>query len=315
MALGNTPVRSGPTLTEPISVHLKRFAEGFDRQFSNFLESVKDAPVSLVEAMRYSALAPGKRLRPYLVTECCRVVGGPPEAALPAAAAIECVHAFSLIHDDLPAMDDADLRRGRPTSHVKFGEALAILVGDALLALAFESLATYGVGNAHPTGEDANRVVALVHELSQATGRQGMIAGQVADVEGETQPTERQRVEYIHRYKTARLLEAACRMGVICGGGTLNQMEALGVYGLHLGRAFQIADDLLDVTATTQQMGKSIGRDTGAGKQTYPACVGMEESRATARQAAEAAVAALAPFGAEAHALRELATYVVERAH
>jgi geranylgeranyl diphosphate synthase type II len=217
-------VKSGPTLAEPISVLLNRFAEGFDTQFSKFLEITKDTPASLIEAMRYSALAPGKRLRPYLVTECCRLVGGTSEASLPAATAIECVHAFSLIHDDLPAMDNANLRRGRPTSHMKFGEALAILAGDALLALAFELLTARVVGNARPT---ADRLVALVAELAQATGRQGMIGGQAADVEGETQPPAQDRVEYIHRCKTARLLQAACRMGVICGGGGAEPLAAL----------------------------------------------------------------------------------------
>lgn len=298
-------MKSEPTLAEPVSAAVKRFAEAFDQRFSKFLEAVKDAPESLVEAMRYSALAPGKRLRPYLVIECCRLVGGEAEAALPVAAAIECVHAFSLIHDDLPAMDDADLRRGRPTNHVKFGEAMAVLAGDALLAVAFELLTT--------RVEDSDRAVALVHELSQATGWQGIIGGQVADVEGEGQPVEKPRVDYIHRYKTARLLQAACRMGGISGGAGAQQMECLGRYGLHLGLAFQIADDLLDVTASARQTGKNVGKDAGAGKQTYPACVGIEESRRTARRHADEAATALKSFGGDARALRELATYVVER--
>jgi len=288
-----------------MSAVVKRFAEAFDQQFSKFLEAVKNAPESLVEAMRYSALAPGKRLRPYLVTECCRLVGGEPEAALPAAAAIECVHAFSLVHDDLPAMDDADLRRGRPTSHVKFGEAIAVLAGDALLALAFELLTT--------RVEDSGRAVALARELSRATGWQGMVGGQVADVEGESQPVEQARVDYIHRYKTARLLQAACRMGGISGGADAEQMECLDRYGLHLGLTFQIADDLLDVTASARQMGKNVRKDAGAGKQTYPACVGIEESRRAARQHADKAATALKEFGGDAQTLRELATYVVER--
>jgi len=307
-------VKPESTLAEPISAMLKRFAEGFDQQFSKFLETVKDVPESLGEAMRYSALAPGKRLRPYLVTECCRLVGGPPEAALPAAAAIECVHAFSLIHDDLPAMDNADLRRGRPTSHVKFGEGMAVLAGDGLLALAFELLTVPAVGVACPIAEDSRRAVALVRELSQATGWRGMVGGQVADLEGETQPVELGRVEHIHRCKTAKLLEAACRMGAISGGGDSAQTESVGLYGLRLGMAFQIADDLLDVTASVQQTGKTVGRDADAGKQTYPACVGMEQSWLAAGRAVDQAVAALETFEGNAQALYALAKFLVERA-
>jgi geranylgeranyl diphosphate synthase type II len=293
------------TTPEPIQATLKRFAEGFDQQFSKFLESAKNAPPTLVEAMRYSALAPGKRVRPYLVTECCRLVGGTPEAALPAAAAIECIHVFSLIHDDLPALDNADLRRGRPTSHVRFGEAMALLAGDALLALALELLATHVA--------DSARAAALVRELAQATGYEGMIAGQVADIEGESQPIERARVDYIHRFKTARLLEAACRMGALCGGADAAAAERLSRYGIHLGCAFQIADDLLDVTGSTEQAGKNVAKDAGAGKQTYPACVGIEGSREAARAAVQDALAALEPFGPEGAALRSLAEYVVAR--
>ena len=299
-------MESSTALAEPIAVLLTRFSEGFDQEFSKFLEDVKDAPPTLVEAIRYSALAPGKRLRPYLVTECCRLVGGTAEAALPAAAAIECVHAFSLIHDDLPAMDNADLRRGRPTCHVRFGEALAVLAGDALLALAFEVLAA--------GAPDPAAGVALVMELAQATGRQGMIGGQVADVQGERAPLDRARVEYIHRCKTARLLQAACRMGVLCGRGEARALTDLGQYGLRLGLAFQIADDLLDVTASAEQMGKNVGKDAGAGKQTFPACVGIEQSRLAARQAVNEAIASVAGFGSAAAALCDLARYVVDRA-
>lgn len=307
-------MKPDPPLAEPVSATLKRFAEGFDQRFSKVLKTVKDTPESLAEAMCYSALAPGKRLRPFLVAECCRLVGGAPEAAFPAATAIECVHAFSLVHDDLPAMDDADLRRSRATSHVKFGEALAILAGDALVTLAFELLAAPVMGSNGGEADDSRRAVALVSELAQAGGWQGMIGGQVADVQGETQPIDRQLVEYIHRCKTARLLEAACRMGVLSGDGGSEQLERLGHYGLHLGMAFQIVDDLLDATASVEQTGKSVGKDAVAGKQTYPACVGIEESRLAARRAVDAAVEALETFGIEAQTLRALAVYVVERA-
>ena len=192
-------------------------------------------------------------------------------------------------------------------------DAMAILAGDALLALAFELLTTNAVGGAHPTNGDSHRAATLVAELAGATGWQGMIGGQVADVEGESQPVERERVEHIHLCKTARLLQASCRMGVISGGGDSAQLESLGLYGLRLGLAFQIADDLLDVTAGVEQAGKSVGKDAGAGKQTYPACVGMEASRSRACGAADEAVAALETLGPDAQTLRELAKYVVER--
>ena len=206
---------------------------------------------------------------------------------------------------------------------MQFGEAMAILAGDALLTLAFELLTanvvgdahpTTAVGGAYPTNGDSRRAVALVGELARAAGRRGMIGGQVADVEGECQPIALHRVEHIHLCKTARLLQAACRMGALSGGGASAQLDSLGVYGLHLGLAFQIADDLLDVTASVEQAGKSVGKDACVGKQTYPACVGMEASRSKARGAADESVAALEAFGTEAQALRELARYVVERA-
>lgn len=293
------------TCFEPFSATLKRFNESFDSRFSSFLEVANDVPDVLAEAMRYSALAPGKRLRPFLVSECCRLAGGTAEAALPAAMAVECVHAFSLIHDDLPAMDDQGLRRGRPTCHVKFGQAMAILAGDALLTLAFEALATRVV--------KPECALALVAELAVATGRQGMIAGQVADMEGESHPPHRRRVEYIHERKTARLMQAACRMGVLAAEGEPGPLHDLGLYGLHLGRAFQIADDLLDVTARAGQTGKGVGQDRAAGKQTYPASVGVAESRLVARQAADDAVAAVRVFGDEARSLRALIEFVLAR--
>ncbi|MCP4593097.1 MAG: hypothetical protein GY842_20370 [bacterium] len=299
---------------EPILVVLKQFAESFDSQFSKFLETVKDVPESLAEAVRYSALAPGKRLRPFLVFECCCVVGGTDAAALSAAAAIECVHAFSLIHDDLPAMDDASLRRSRPTCHVKFGEGMAVLAGDALLALAFELLSG-GSAECGPQDPDAaDRTVRLVHELAVATGSRGMVGGQVLDLEGEHQPAELTRVQTIHRLKTGRLLRSACRMGAVSGGGDPVQVESLDRYGLHFGNGFQIADDLLDVVAESGRTGKDTGVDERAGKQTYPACVGLEASRQAARRCVDKAVAELAMFGGEARRLRDLAAFVVERA-
>ena len=293
-----------PCPTDHLRACLADFAEVFDARFAALLEPADDVPAELAEAMRYSALAPGKRLRPYLVTRCCELAGGTREAAWPAAAALECVHAFSLIHDDLPAMDDDDLRRGRPTCHKQFGEALAILAGDALLALAFELVV-----------RDAPEAVAaaLVCELARGTGWSGMIGGQTADVLGEAKPADLPLTRYIHARKTGALFVTACRVGALVGGGPPTLADALGAYALDLGHAFQIADDLLDVTSTAEKMGKNVGKDAQQGKQTFPRCVGVEAGRDAARQAAADAVARLSALPAEADDLRTLAGYAADR--
>jgi len=284
---------------------LRAFAAEFDRRLDAYLEPTGDVPLGLLAAVRYSALAPGKRVRPYLLTRCCELAGGDLNRAWPAAAAVECVHAFSLIHDDLPAMDDDDLRRGQPTCHKKFTEATAILAGDALVILAFELLARHSENSA-TTGR-------LVLELASGGGWAGMTGGQAADLQGETQPPSMERVEYIHAHKTARLFEASCRLGVMVAEGGADKLEALGTYGLLVGRVFQITDDLLDVTATAEALGKGVGKDAPAGKQTYPRCVGIRESRAAVERAVQAAIRAIDALGSEADDLRALARYAADR--
>ncbi len=284
---------------------LRRFAAEFDPRFAACLEPAGDVPPVLAEAMRYAALAPGKRIRPFLVVRCCELVGGDAAAAWASACAVECIHAFSLIHDDLPAMDDDALRRGLPTCHVKFGEAVAILAGDALSVLAFECLANQRA--------DAARVIDMVRELATAAGRAGMIGGQAADVLGEREAPLKELVRYIHERKTARLFAAACRLGALAGGGSTEQITALGLYGQNLGVAFQIADDLLDVTASRESLGKAVKKDAVARKQTFPQCVGLEASRTAAAEAAAAALTAIAVFGDEAADLRSLAQFVIAR--
>ncbi len=287
---------------------LQAFAVEFDRRFDALLtDGAEDSHSPLFEAMRYSALAPGKRIRPFLVVRCCELAGGGREQAWTAAGALECVHAFSLIHDDLPAMDDDDLRRGRPTCHKKFGEAIAILAGDALSVIAFTLLSDLKV--------EAGLRVKLVRELAQATGWSGMIGGQAADVVGQDQASSRELLSYIHARKTARLFEAACRMGAMCGGGSENKVDDFARFGLMLGKSFQIADDLLDVTSTTHELGKAVGKDELAGKQTYPACFGLEESQKVAHSVRDEALACLAGMGEEADDLRQLAEFVVDRKH
>lgn len=284
---------------------LRRFAAEFDPRFAACLAPADDVPPRLAEAMRYAALAPGKRIRPFLVVRCCELVGGDAANAWGPACAVECIHAFSLIHDDLPAMDDDALRRGLPTCHVKFGEAVAILAGDALSVLAFEVLASARVSS--PIAAE------MVQELASAAGRAGMIGGQAADVLGETEAPQTEQVRYIHERKTARLFGAACRLGAMAGRGLPAQVTALGLFGRNLGVAFQIADDLLDVTASREALGKAVKKDALARKQTFPRCVGLEASRAAAAEAVEAAMTAIEVFGDKAADLRSLAQFVIAR--
>lgn len=292
-------------MTEPLPHRLQVFAAQFDGHLNDYLQATSDVPTELLAAVRYSALAPGKRIRPYLVVRCCELVGGSRDDAWPVAAAVECVHAFSLVHDDLPAMDDDDVRRGRPTTHKQFGEATAILAGDALVVLAFELLARH-VQDRMLAGE-------MVLELAERTGWAGMIGGQAADIAGQSQDPTLDRTQYIHEHKTAALFEGACRLGALAGRGTTADMAALGRFGASLGSAFQIADDLLDVISTAEKLGKKAGKDGVAGKQTYPRCVGVEQSRAAAKAAADAAIAELAGYGTTAGDLREIAAYAASR--
>ena len=284
---------------------LHQFAAEFDPRFEAMVSPSEDVPGELLEAVRYSALAPGKRIRPFLVVRCCELAGGKRDAAWAAAAAIECIHAFSLIHDDLPAMDDDDSRRGQPSCHKKFGEATAILAGDALVVLAFELLVRHAA--------DAGMAAKMVLELARGAGWSGMIGGQAADILGQSQPPTLSLAEYIHQRKTARLFETACRLGPIAGRASTAKIDALGHFGQMLGRAFQIVDDLLDVQARADDVGKRVKKDAQAGKQTFPRCVGIDGSRDAARAACDAAVTALHPFGTDAADLCALARYVVDR--
>lgn len=291
--------------TTSIAEQLSTWAGRFDRKLAELLEAGPGVPGALAEAVCYAAKSGGKRVRPFIVTRVCELCGGSADDALPAAAALECVHAFSLVHDDLPAMDNDDFRRGQPTCHKAFGEAMAILAGDALLALAFELLAT--------RIDDPAKVAAATAELARGTGWAGMIGGQVNDMQGEQAPPSLERVREIHRGKTARLFETAGRLGAICAGADVETMRAAADFGHRLGLAFQIADDILDVTGSAAEMGKAVAKDADAGKQTYPAAVGLEESRRVARGLADAAITALEPFGEEADDLRNLVRFVIDR--
>ena len=263
-------------------------------------------PATIHQAMRYSIFAGGKRLRPVLTLAAAEACGGPVESALPAACAVECIHTYSLIHDDLPCMDDDDLRRGRPTSHKVYGEGIAVLAGDALLTVAFEILAQAAPTSRYPTH-------ALVSELATASGSRWLIGGQVADLEGEGKKISGAELKYIHRCKTAALLTASIRLGAMSANATPARLTALTDFGQALGLAFQVIDDILDVTQTTEKLGKTAGKDAEATKATYPAVFGLERSRREAHRLTAAARSALAPFGAKGETLRALADYLLNR--
>jgi geranylgeranyl diphosphate synthase type II len=263
-------------------------------------------PSRLLEAMRYSLLGGGKRLRPILALMAAEACGGEPESALPAACALEMVHTYSLIHDDLPSMDDDDLRRGRPTCHKAFDEATAVLAGDGLLTLAFEILAR----DVRPAEAAARCVLAL----TKGAGPCGMVGGQMADLQAEGRlDANLEELEAIHRRKTGALLRASLKMGGIVAGADDIILEALDTYGHAVGLAFQIVDDLLDVQGDEAKLGKRVNKDHGLGKWTYPGLLGLEGSRRHARDLADEAVMALAPLGERGARLRALALDLLER--
>ncbi len=267
-----------------------------------------DSPAArLFEAMRYSLLAGGKRLRPILALAACEAVGGRIEAAMSFACAIEMIHTYSMIHDDLPCMDNDDLRRGRPTSHKVYGEAIATLAGDALLTDAFE-VAARCTARVNPT-----IVLQNLRELAQAAGSAGMVAGQVIDVLGEGKPAGLEQLKYLHSRKTGALFVAAVRSGARLGGADQPQLDSLTDYARALGLAFQVVDDLLDVESSTEQMGKRTHKDQARGKATYPAILGVERSRELARELERQALEALVAFDQRAEPLRDLANFAVER--
>jgi geranylgeranyl diphosphate synthase type II len=260
----------------------------------------------LQEALSYTISAPGKRLRSVLVLWCCELISGKVNHnAEIAAAAIEMVHTYSLVHDDLPAMDNDDLRRGQPTCHKAFNEATAILTGDALLTFAFEILAK-------EVNEPAV-AVKLISQLAHDAGPTGMIAGQIADLEAENGKGNKELLEYIHTNKTAKMFRCATVMGAICGGATDEQLEQLSQYGLKIGLSFQIADDILDVSATSEHLGKTAGKDAKAEKCTYPSIVGIEKAKELEKKLAEEAMAELVHFGTKANNLRQLVMAMLKR--
>jgi geranylgeranyl diphosphate synthase type II len=266
-----------------------------------------ERPESLREAMRYSLLAGGKRLRPILCLAAFELAGGQGDAAMPTAVALEMIHTMSLIHDDLPAMDNDDLRRGRPTNHQVYGEAKAILAGDALLTRAFEMVAV------RSPGVPAERLLQVVAELSQASGAPGLVGGQVVDLESEGQAVDLDTLEYIHLHKTGALLRACVISGALVAGAPDELQAALHTYARGIGLAFQIIDDILDLTTCSSVLGKTAGKDLTADKSTYPKLLGLEESRRRADALVAEAKAALQPWPGRAAPLLALADYITSR--
>jgi geranylgeranyl diphosphate synthase type II len=277
-----------------------------DAVIERLLPADSTQPSSIHTAMRYSVFAGGKRIRPILCIETARIFSADVSAAHYPACSIEFIHTYSLIHDDLPALDNDDLRRGKPTCHKKFGEALAILAGDALLTLAFESI---GATPAPP-----ERRVAILTEVATSAGTvNGMVGGQVADIEAEGKRVEPQMLEYIHRSKTAALIRASITAGALCAGASPDDVARLRRFGETIGWAFQVTDDILDVEESSAALGKTAGKDIAQEKATYPAVYGLERSHAIAKDLATKAIAELEPFGERASRLREIAEFLVLR--
>jgi geranylgeranyl diphosphate synthase type II len=278
-----------------------------DAELDRLLPPAEEFPPSIHKAMRYSVFAGGKRLRPTLCLEAGRLFGGDQQSLVRLGSALELIHTYSLIHDDLPALDNDDLRRGKPTSHVMFGEAAAILAGDALLTLAFEVIASSGA----PSAECALRVI---RELAHAIGTEGgMVGGQVIDLETNDRTTDAATLDYIHSAKTGAFIRAAVRSGAMYAGSSEEDLGRVTIYGEKIGLAFQIADDLLDVLGSQAEMGKTIGKDEQQHKATYPALHGIEASKRIASQLVEEACAALEPFGARVQTLQGIAHYLIVR--
>lgn len=293
---------------------LKSYIAQKNKLVNQYLESIfekVDDSLRIVKAMKYSLMAGGKRLRPILCLAAAEAVGGSTVDALPVAGALEMIHTYSLIHDDLPAMDDDELRRGIPTCHVTFDEATAVLAGDALLTLAFQTLSS--VQNSKPSLGPT--WLKIIHLISAAAGFHGMIQGQMLDISSEGQRLSHYELEAMHRLKTGALIEASLHSGALIGGGNHEQIEALEQYAKNIGLAFQVADDILNVEGDPEQMGKAVGTDQLRDKSTYPSVLGLEESKKFAKKLVSKALHAIELFDNRSDPLRAIATYIIERRH
>ena len=286
--------------------YLKSRQKKIDRALERCLPNEKTRPPTIHKAMRYSLFAGGKRLRPILCLAAAETCGGKIDNALPLACALECIHTYSLVHDDLPSMDNDDFRRGRPTCHKVFGDGIAVLAGDALLTIAFEIVSRVKFSARY-------NLSILLREIAVAAGSRKLIAGQVADLEAEGRNIDMMGLRYIHENKTAAILTTSARLGAMSAGANPKDLDAITKFGRALGLAFQIIDDILDVTQTSEKLGKSAGKDAAAKKATYPAVIGLKKSRLEAKRLTRRAHNALSIFDGKAEALHALANYLLER--
>ena len=293
----------------PLSDYLKDRKALVDAALDEALPGEANYPPVIFQAVRYSLLAGGKRLRPILCLAAAEAAGGDYRAVLPVACALEMIHTYSLIHDDLPAMDDDDLRRGRPTSHKVFGEAVAILAGDALLTEAFAQMSAADRMPRIPP----DRILRAVHDIARAAGFWGMVGGQVMDIQSETAAADEETLLYIHTRKTGAMIGASVRAGAILVGAQTGEIEALAAYGRHVGLAFQIADDILNVEGDRMALGKGTGSDAVRGKLTFPQLMGLDASRIRMVDLIARGLEAIRGFGPNAEPLRAIARYVAER--
>jgi len=290
-----------------LKTYLRTRQKQIDRALDRYLPKANTKPATLHKAMRYSLFAGGKRLRPILCLAAAEACGGNVDDALPLACALECIHTYSLVHDDLPSMDNDDFRRGRPTCHKVFGDGIAVLAGDALLTVAFEI-----VSKAKPTPR--YDISTLLGEIAVAAGSQKLIAGQVADLEAEGKKVKRDQLQFIHENKTAAILRSSVRLGAMSANAAGRKLSAITRFGQRLGLAFQIIDDILDVTQTSEILGKSAGKDATAKKATYPGVIGLQKSCEEARRLTRQAHNALSVFSSsDAEPLHALANYLLER--
>ena len=290
---------------------LQSHCDRFEAALPGYMPKTGGLQTVVAEAMAYACAGGGKRIRPVLVLEFCRLCGGDPAAAMPFAAALEMIHSYSLVHDDLPCMDNSPMRRGRPSTHTVYGETMALLAGDGLLNLAFET----ALNPANRSELPAEWVLGAASALADAAGIEGMVGGQTIDLQSEGKEIDLSVLEELQRGKTAALLIAACVMGARLAGATPEQEQAARVYGENIGLSFQIIDDILDVTATAEKLGKPVGSDSENDKNTYVSLLGMEQAQNLAKQRTDEALEALSVFGDQAASLRQLAEALLTRDH
>lgn len=279
-----------------------------EKLLKEYMPEEKGYQKTIFEAMNYSLKAGGKRLRPILTLEACRIVGGNEEDAIPFAIAIEMIHTYSLIHDDLPALDDDDLRRGRPTNHKVYGDAMAILAGDGLLNYAFEIMLSSSIGKENPA-----KYLNAINEIAKSSGVYGMIGGQVVDIESEDKKIEMEKLDFIHLNKTAAIIVGCMRAGAIIGDATEEQLENITKYATNIGLSFQIADDILDITGDESKLGKKVGSDIDNNKSTYPSLIGLEKSKEIANDLINEAKTRISNIKGDTEFLNDLAEYIVAR--